>query len=273
MADIRNALSGHEKIVGREIFCFDTAGSTNTLAMEHARTEFVDGTVFMADSQTGGRGRLGRTWVSPPGKNISMSILLKPRLLPRDAPILTLMAAVACVSAIRQSADVAVTIKWPNDMMVGLKKLGGILTETRTSAVRIEAAVIGIGLNVNGTARDFPDDIMSVATTLRDETGEVHSRTRLAAAMIRELDAWYDMLMREGKGPVLSEWVQLCSTLGRAVRVTMAESELTGVAEGIDEEGLLVLRLPDQSSVKISAGDVTVLRMVSPNPSFAHLRP
>ncbi len=273
MADIRHALSGEEKIVGREIFCFDTAGSTNTLAMEHARSGFADGTVFIADSQNSGRGRLGRTWVSPPGKNISMSILLKPEMLPRDAPVLTLLAAVASVSAIRRSVPVPVTIKWPNDMMVGVKKLGGILTETRSSAGRIEAAVIGIGLNVNGTAEDFPDEIRSAATSLRDETGETHSRSRLAASMISELDSWYDILMREGKGPVLSEWVRLCSTLGRAVRVAMAESEMTGVAEGIDEEGLLILRLPDQSISKISAGDVTVLRMESPNPSFAHLRP
>ncbi len=257
--EIKSLLSGRTKTVGNEILFFDSINSTNTAAMELAGSS-REGTVVIADEQTGGKGRLGRTWLSPPGKNLYMSIILKPSISPRDAAILTLMSAVACATAIKRVSSVPASIKWPNDIMVSGRKLGGILTEIKADMDRIFHAVVGIGININLDTDDMPDDINAFATSIRSETGISHSRTLLAAEILKEMDRWYGMLMNAGKKPIMEEWLKLSSTIGRAVKVTVGDNVFTGIAGNIDEEGMLILKLPDNSLKKISAGDVTILR-------------
>lgn len=257
--EIKSLLSGHTKTIGNEVIFFDVINSTNTIAMEIAG-KLGEGTVIIADSQTGGKGRLGRTWFSPPGKNLYMSIVLKPAISPRDATILTLMSAVACATAIRRVSSVPVMIKWPNDIMASGKKLGGILTEIKAEMDRIFHAVIGIGININLDASDMPDDIKAFATSIKNETGISHTRTLLAAEILIEMDRWYNALLSSGKKQIIKEWLNLSSTIGRTVRVTVGNTVFTGIAGNIDDEGMLILKLPDNSLKKISAGDVTILR-------------
>lgn len=258
--EIRDTISDWSTIIGREILFFNTINSTNTYAMELAEKGYPEGTTIIADAQTGGKGRLGRKWLSPPGKNLHMSIILRPAISPRDAAILTVMSAVACASAIKRLLSIPVSIKWPNDLMVSDRKLGGILTEMKADIDRIFHAVIGIGININLQAGDMPDEIKACATSIKNETGDAQSRTLIAIEIIKELDRWYSILLNIGKKPVIEEWLKLSSTIGRAVKVTVGNNVFTGIAGTIDDEGMLILKLPDNTVKKINAGDVTILR-------------
>src|SRR5271169_871148 len=218
--EIRNGLSGLNVTIGNEILFFPVTGSTNTAAAELAAKGQREGTVIIADSQTEGRGRRGRTWVSPVGKNLYLSIILRPCMPPRDASILTLMSAVACSSAIQRLSSIPVSIKWPNDLMVVDKKMGGILTEMKTGADRIDYAVIGIGININLDSDDMPDNIRDIATSVRLQTGQPQPRTQYAVEIIKSLDSLYTILLNSGKGPIIDSWRSLTSTIGHTVTVT-----------------------------------------------------
>ncbi len=258
--EIRDGLSKLDVTIGSEIIFFPVIGSTNTAAAGLAAKGQREGTVIIADMQTEGRGRRGRTWVSPAGKNLYLSIIVRPGIPPRDAPILTFMSAVACASAIQRLSPVPVSIKWPNDLMVADKKIGGILTEMKADADKINYAVIGIGINVNLDSSDMPDNIREAATSVMLQTGLQQSRTEYALEIIKSMDYWYTILLESGKRPIIESWQRLSSTTGRTVTVTTGEVKLTGLAEGIDTEGLLILRLGDNSIMKISSGDVRILR-------------
>ncbi len=265
--DIRDSLSAHPRVIGREIVFYDSVGSTNTAAAELAGkalsggksgNENPEGAVIIASGQTGGRGRRGRSWISPPGKNLYMSIIVTPDIPPMDATALTLMTAVACAAAVKKTFSLPASIKWPNDIMVSGKKLGGILTEIKADMDRIFYAVIGIGINVNLDTEDMPGDIRRTATSLKAETGKSQSITQCAVGVLEEMDRWYGIFLKKGIKPILEEWTKLASTLGKTVEVSVTGAVLTGVAEGINDEGMLMLRLPDGSLKKVSSGDVAI---------------
>jgi len=256
---------GGENFIGREIVFLESIDSTNTFAMELAEKGSLHGTVVISNSQLKGKGRLGRTWVSPPKANIYMSVILRPEIEPEDATLLTIMAAVACAQAIRNITGLKVKIKWPNDLMVSDKKLGGILTEMKSDPDRIIFAVIGIGINVNIRPRDFPPDLRPIATSIKEELDKIQSRTFIIAGILKELEQRYKSLIKNGRRPLLEEWKRLSSTLGRKVKVITGGKTFTGVAEDIDDKGMLILnliyeRLPSGVMKKISAGDLTMLR-------------
>ncbi|MBI5205120.1 MAG: biotin--[acetyl-CoA-carboxylase] ligase [Nitrospirae bacterium] len=247
--------------IGREIIFFESIGSTNTAALELAEKGAPHGTVVIADRQAKGKGRLGRTWVSPPRSNIYMSVILRPEIETEDATLLTIMAAVSCAKGVMKSTGLKAEIKWPNDLMISSKKLGGILTEMKSDPDGIVFAVIGIGINVNSkTKKDFPPDIRGIATSIREELGKIQSRTFIIAEILKELEHWYRVLLTGGRKPLFDEWKRLSSTLGRKVKVTAGDNVFTGVAEDIDKGGMLILRLPSGMLKKISSGDVTMLR-------------
>jgi BirA family biotin operon repressor/biotin-[acetyl-CoA-carboxylase] ligase len=239
-----------------------SVGSTNEVAS--ALSSHDDnggaGSVLIADAQERGRGRLGRRWISPAALNIYMSIVLRPDILPRDVTLLTLLAAVASARGIRRSTGADVSIKWPNDLVASEKKVGGILTEARSDLDRITQAVVGIGINVNMACRNLPDGIDMVATSLMDETGKRHSRSEIIAAILEEFEYWYKLLVRSGRGALLTEWRKLSSTLGRRVSAVTAQETLEGRAEDIDDEGMLILELPSGEKRRIAVGDLTMLR-------------
>lgn len=258
--EIRDSLSSLNVTIGREILFFPVTASTNTTAGDLAAKGQREGTVIIADSQTQGRGRRGRQWISPAGKNLCLSVIVRPDMPARYGVILTLMSAVACVSAIQKVSSVPLSIKWPNDLMVADKKMGGILCEMKTEADNIAYAVIGVGININVDDSDLPDDIRTTATSVRLETGRLQSRTLYALEIIKSLDYWYNILLKAGNMPIIDSWQRLSSTVGRRVTATSEEIKFTGVAEGVDTEGALILRLADNTVTKISAGDVTILR-------------
>lgn len=243
------------------VIVHDRVDSTNEAAMSLCGEAVPQhGTVVIADSQSKGRGRLGRSWLSPPRKNVYLSMVLLPDLAPRDAPLLTLLAAVASAEAIRRQCNAPAAIKWPNDLMLGGKKVGGILTEMRTDPDRIRCSVIGIGLNVNARTGDFPPELREIATSLLIETGIRHDRNALVIEVLRSFEDWYRVLIAQGREPILAEWRRLASTLGKDVRVTFGEETIRGTAVDITDEGMLVLRRDDGTQRIVSAGDVTHLR-------------
>jgi len=246
--------------IGKEIVVYDEVESTNSKANELLKQGYPSGTVVIADRQTKGKGRLGRTWISPSGKNLYMSIALKPNIPPKYATVLTLTSVVACTTALRRYTDIPVMIKWPNDMLVDDKKVGGILTEMKIEGEKIKSAVVGIGINVNMTEQDMPDEIKEIASSLKICKGEDFSRGLLAVEIIKEFDKWYQLLERRQRKTIIDRWMQLSGTIGRQVKIVLTDRELIATAEAIDEEGRLIVKLSDGTYEKICAGDVTLLR-------------
>ncbi len=255
MERLRSLISGE---IGRHLILLGSVDSTNTYAL--SLSEAMHGTVVAAGEQTGGRGRQGRAWVSPAGRNIYLSVILRPPLRPEEATLLTLLAGVACCEAVRLITGLPVGIKWPNDLMLRGRKIGGILTELKTGNGVIQVAVIGIGINVNAGTEDFPPELCDIATSVRIETGKEHDRDRLIASILNAIDAWYGILLREGRQPVLDIWRNLSVTLGQMVRVMTDNETLLGTAEDIDDMGRLALRLGSGRMRTVHAGDLTILR-------------
>jgi len=254
--DIKSKIKGS---IGREIFFYEKVGSTNTVASNLAE-QVAEGTVIIADTQEKGRGRLGRVWVSPPGENIFMSIILQPQIETKDATLITIMAAVASANALRKTTGLNISIKWPNDLICHERKIGGILTELKTDQKGILFSVIGIGINVNTDIDAFPEDVREIATSVKNETGKLFSREEIVAAILNEIHNWYIILKAMKREVLLAEWQRLTSTLGKEVIVVIGQETYKGFAEAIDDEGMLILRLPSGEMKRIHSGDVTVLR-------------
>ncbi|MBF0522781.1 MAG: biotin--[acetyl-CoA-carboxylase] ligase [Candidatus Omnitrophica bacterium] len=240
------------KVVGRKVFYEETVSSTMDKAFELAVKGEKEGTVIAAETQTKGRGRMGRVWTSPKGQGIYFSVILRPALSPSDIARLTLLAGVAVCEAIRQVAAVDAKIKWPNDVLIKGKKAVGILTELNAESDRVRFCVIGIGINVNTPLRQLPEN----ATSLKQETGKMHSRIGLAQEVLRRLDVWYDILKMQGFPPVIERWKTLSSTLGRLVRLKDQQNELEGKAVDLDEYGGLMIQTKSGVVVKRMSGDV-----------------
>jgi BirA family transcriptional regulator, biotin operon repressor / biotin---[acetyl-CoA-carboxylase] ligase len=244
----------------KDILVYDSVASTNDLAMSLAtKGEIGPGTVLVADRQTRGKGRLGRTWESPAGTNIYMSLVIRPGLEPKDTTMLTLLGAVAGALALQKSCAVPVSIKWPNDLVVSNNKLGGILTEVRADPDRVALAVIGMGINVNMDSRGLPEIIRDIATSVRIETGIHHPRNEIIIQLLREFEQWFFILKKEGKKPLLDAWRKNSSTLGRKVSVVMRDVTWTGSAEDIDDNGMLILKMRSGKRKTISSGDISFL--------------
>lgn len=261
---LKNVYTGG--IIGREIIFFESVASTNDAAMEiGAQREEPEGIVVIADSQKSGKGRLGRSWLSPPGGNLYFTLLLRPSFPPREAPLLTLMAAVAVVSAIREHTGLSAVIKWPNDILVGDKKTGGILMEMKSDANRINLIALGIGVNVNLFPEMLPEGVRELTTTLKLETGRNIDRVKLFGVMLSSLEHWYKILLNGDKRALINEWLSLDSTIGRKVKVErsgLSEEDkiISGIAEGINDDGQLLIRLSSGKIERVSAGDVTILK-------------
>ena len=245
----------------KKILVYDAVDSTNDLTMSlAAKEDITPGTVIIADRQTQGKGRLGRRWESPGGRNIYMSLLIRPELAPRDVTMLTVLAAVASTRTIQKAGNIPVTIKWPNDLVIDDKKLGGILTEVRADPDRINLAVIGIGININMQPADFSEELRSIATSVRSAAGRTVARNDIIIQLLREFEDWYGILIAEGKRPLLHAWRKHSSTLGREVMISINNTTLYGIAEDIDDNGMLLLKMHSGECRNISAGDITFLR-------------
>ena len=258
--ELRPLLGTHD--LGQVLHWYEEIGSTNDRAKELAEEGAEHGEVVVAEAQSGGRGRRGRQWVSPPGKNLYFSVVLRPDLPPARAPELTLVASLAVCDALRH-AGVDAGIKWPNDLLASGKKIAGILTELAAEADRVHWVVIGVGVNVNAGPEDLPEELRGEATSVRIERGEPAPRALFAAACLTGLEAWLDRHAEEGFAPIRDAWRARSVTLGREVSVAAHGREVVGTAEDIDEAGALLIRGPGGLE-RISAGDVTHLRARPP---------
>src|SRR5512144_2853932 len=250
--ELRPLLNTHD--IGEGLHWFEEVGSTNDVAKKLADEGAAHGEVVVAESQTAGRGRRGRAWASPPGRNLYLSVVLRPDLPPSRAAELTLLASVAVCQAVRQ-AGVSAGIKWPNDLVCGGRKLAGILTELAADPDRVQWVVVGIGVNVNLRADDLPDDLRPIATSLAIERGAPVPRTLFAAAVLSALEEWLDLHAEEGFAPVRAAWKEMSDTLGREVRVRSSAVDLEGLAEDVDEGGALLVRT-SAGLERVLAGDV-----------------
>src|SRR5262245_37360872 len=236
-ADDLAALVDGNRIVGRDIRVFEKTNSTNDVAEKLARDGVKEGAVIFAEAQTQGRGRLGRRWLSPPRRGLWFSVLLRPDLRPQAATQLTVAAATALVRAIRGQTGLNPDIKWPNDILIRGRKVAGVLTELSAELDHIKHLILGIGLDVNQLAGDFPPELRKLATSLRIETGRELHRAELAAAILRELDADYRRIRRQCFDEIADEWHAGCSTLGRRVSIRIGGRVLQGHAEALDHDG------------------------------------
>jgi BirA family biotin operon repressor/biotin-[acetyl-CoA-carboxylase] ligase len=255
-ADDLLSLVADNEVIGREIHVFQETSSTNDVVERLARDGIREGAVVFAESQDKGRGRLGRKWVSPSGQGLWFSVLLRPNLRSQEATQLTVIAATALMRAFRQYGLQQSAIKWPNDILVGERKLAGVLTELAAEIDRIRYVILGIGVNVNSS--EFPREIRTVATSLRLETGHPVRRAELAASILAELDADYQRLRRGEFSRIAEEWARQCTTLGRRVSIRIGDRTVHGRAEALDNSGALLVRTEHGHLERIVGGDVTL---------------
>jgi BirA family biotin operon repressor/biotin-[acetyl-CoA-carboxylase] ligase len=249
---------GLTRVIGREIHVFQETTSTNDVAARLARGEAREGAVVFAESQSKGRGRMGRVWLSPAGKGLWFTVLLRPNIAPAGATQLTIAAATALARAITLQTGIVPDIKWPNDILIRGRKVAGILTEMSAELDHLKDLLLGIGMDVNLETEDFPAALRQTATSLAIETGAKVNRSELAVAILRELDRDYD-LINKGHFEVLAEqWQERCSTLGREVSIRVGDRVIRGQAESLDDDGALLVRGAHGHLERIIGGDVTV---------------
>lgn len=247
-------------VVGRELQCFDEIDSTNNYAKRIALSGAPDGTVIVADCQTAGRGRMDRSFQSPKGKGIYLTALLRPELPPERLLPVTALAGVAVCAAVEWVCGVRPGLKWPNDPVLGSRKLCGILTELSVEAEtgRVQYLVLGIGVNVLQTAEDFTPEVAEMATSLAMALGRPVSRPALAAALIEELDRLYTALRAGDLSEYLAAYRRDCVNLGKAVQLISPAGRETVTAVGIDGDFGLVVRGADGEERAVRSGEVSV---------------
>jgi BirA family transcriptional regulator, biotin operon repressor / biotin---[acetyl-CoA-carboxylase] ligase len=240
--------------VGRRWVFLRQAVSTNDVARELACEGAPEGTLVVAEHQTAGRGRLNRRWHAPPGSSLLLSLVFRPSLAPHQMQWLTMACGLAVVDAVAASTGLQAGLKWPNDVLIGACKVGGILTEVELRGEEVDHAVVGIGLNVNLDPRQIPEDLPVPASSLSHELGRPVDRLDLLRVLLQAVEDRY-MALRRGRSPH-EEWAQRLTTLGQRVVVRQGGERLEGVAEGVGAEGALLLRLPDGRQKRILAGDI-----------------
>ncbi|MCD6498120.1 MAG: biotin--[acetyl-CoA-carboxylase] ligase [Deltaproteobacteria bacterium] len=252
-AQILSALT--TKWAGRELVVMGRCGSTNDEAQNLAKQQAPAGTCVLADTQDAGRGRRARTWHSPPGKNIYMSMVLKPHIPPDDAGALTLAAAVAVSDGIESVTGLHPHLKWPNDILIAGRKVCGILTEMVADQHSIQWVILGIGCNVNQV--EFPDDIRGIATSLSIASGTPVDRAALVASIIGQIEQWHDRYVAEGKGVILEAWKRHPNVLGHRVTVHPPQPapDIVGTALDLDSDGALLVTT-DSGVERVLAGDL-----------------
>jgi BirA family biotin operon repressor/biotin-[acetyl-CoA-carboxylase] ligase len=252
-------------LIGRKVIYLKEADSTNLYARKIALDGVADGTVVVADTQTAGRGRLGRNWSSMAGKGIWMSVVLKPQISPEEVQIITIGASVAVVKAIYEVTGINAGIKWPNDIICDGKKVCGILTEMNSEVEMINFLILGMGINVNHTNLDFPDEIRSLATSLALYSGnndknnvKLFRRSDIIKKLLYELEQIYNKIKKGEIKDIIHDWKLYSSTLGKQVQVIYKNSSYTGTAVDLREDGRLIVKCDDGCIRDVYSGEVSV---------------
>jgi BirA family biotin operon repressor/biotin-[acetyl-CoA-carboxylase] ligase len=244
------------KWLGRKIHYFTSIDSTNSTAYQLALKGAGEGEAVIAESQAKGRGRLGRQWVSPAFSNLYLSVILRPDLPPHRASLITFMAAVAAADAIKRYSGLTPRIKWPNDLLLGKRKVAGLLNEIHSETDHIHFVILGMGVNLNMDEASLPQEIRSRATSLKREMGRPVLRRDFVCSLFRELEQWYEVFLEKGGEPVLQAWRDRARIEGKKVRVTSFGEVLIGQAVDVDSDGALILRTRQGEQKRILAGDI-----------------
>ncbi len=240
-----------------EIYNFDKIDSTNSRLLKLADEGFPEGSVVVADEQTGGRGRFGRKWESEPMSNLLFSLLLRPVFLERDEVfVLTFSAAVAVAEAIEDAAHVHPELKWPNDVLLGSRKVCGILLESSFDSDRLNYVILGIGLNVNQTT--FPDEIASKATSLYLFAGRKYDRNEILSTILSRFDSVYETVRARDFYSVMKRWRNRSKMFGKKIRLRLADRVYEGVCDEVTDDGALVIQTGTGSNV-FTAGEITII--------------
>ncbi len=240
------------RYVGRNLLYLTQTPSTQNVARAEAERDAPEGTAVLAEEQTGGRGRLGRSWVSPAGKNLYLTLVMRPPA--KHLRILSIVAPLAMAEALEEAAGLTCRIKWPNDVLVGGRKIAGVLIETDLAGAAVKYALVGMGVNVNFDAA-AESEIADIATSVRRELGR-GSREEVLAALLNAFEERYTDA-QEGDA-AFRAWRSRLETLGQRVRATLGQRVEEGVAEDVDAQGSLLIRRDDGSLVTVEAGDVTL---------------
>jgi BirA family biotin operon repressor/biotin-[acetyl-CoA-carboxylase] ligase len=247
--------------LGHTCHYFPLLASTNTFLRALGQRGSPEGTSVFADAQTAGRGQAGKVWISPPQRNLYVSILLRPSIAPTQAPLMSLLAAVALVDTLRQQGTVC-GIKWPNDVLIRGRKVAGILTEMETARDAVQFVVVGIGVNVNMTQEEierYLGPVAHTATSLQVALGRGIGRELLLAALMASLEHWYERFTREGEEVLHAAWESRSLMRGRRISARTHETAWQGVAEGINQAGHLVLRRDNGAVLVLTSAEVRFL--------------
>ena len=246
------------KRLGRSVFFSSELGSTNEWAKELAAYGAAEGTVAVAETQTCGRGRLGREWGSPKG-GLWFSVVLRPELKPAEAVRLVFVADLAVAEVLRELYGLKAETKWPNDVLVNGRKVCGILTEMNTTGEKVNYVIVGVGVNANfDVKKTLPDDLRKVASSLENELGRKVELEELFRALLEKLENIYRLFLEEGFGPVLRKWKKYAGFLNCQVEVASGTEKWVGLAFDVGDDGSLILRLKDGTVKRVFVGDVTL---------------
>ena len=266
LAGIPDLLDGRELVIpdgqlmGSKIVHFDEIDSTNNYAKKIANEGCRHGTIVIAEKQTLGRGRIGREWKSSNSEGLWFTIVLRPDLEPEDVQIVTIAASVAVVEGISESQGIVCGIKWPNDIILGDRKLAGILTELSAEPGHVNYVVVGIGININQSS--FDDEIRNKATSLKLHTGKQVSRVKVLESILTRFENVYNMILQGNTEEILDKWSKYSVTIGKEVKIIYKHMEYTGIAQSIASDGKLVVKCDDGEVRQISAGEVQVRGML-----------
>jgi BirA family biotin operon repressor/biotin-[acetyl-CoA-carboxylase] ligase len=244
------------KIIGKKVIVLDTVTSTMDEAFKLGMDNCPEGTVVCAESQSKGRGRLGRIWASPKNKGLYFSFVLRPNLPLNQLAQLTLMSAVALAEAIEGISELKPLIKWPNDILIGKDKLAGILTELRAESDQVKFVVVGIGININASIHQLPPG----SSSLKVAAANSFDRAKVFQVILRSLEKWYLKVLQHEFSQVMEEWKKRSATLKKRIRITDPHGIIEGEAIDLDEDGALLIRKDNGIIVKKTAGDVFLLR-------------
>lgn len=243
--------------IGQKTYRYEMVDSTNTMAKRLAAEGAEEGTVVIAETQRKGRGRLGRKWESPKG-GLWFSLILRPKTHPSKLSLITFMSSVAVAKALQEMYGLAVQVKWPNDVLVGNKKVCGILTEANVKGEVVNFVVVGIGINVNIDLHSFPQNLRESAISLKILLQKTVDKEKLLQLLFKKFKHYYGLFQREKYHVLLAEWKELAAFLGKPVEIASLGERFVGKAVDVDENGALIIELENGSLRKIFSGDISL---------------
>lgn len=245
------------KILGNNLYSFDRVGSTNVIAHKYAEKNEPEGTVILAERQTAGKGRLGRSWHSPPKRGIYLSLILRPQIAPTSAPGLSLIAALSVAETMREYPGIKAKIKWPNDVLYESRKLAGVLTELAAEIDRVKYVVMGIGINANHCEPEFPPEIHAKASSLKIISGVTIDRIKFTRLLLTVLEEHYLEYLARGFKRLIKPIKSYSSVLGKEIKFSLNGESCSGKAVDIDPQGMLVVEV-DGKTHPLGSGEISL---------------